>query len=55
MGLFSPALNNKPEQYPVAQAYQKLDKNLKQQMDNGYKLYWIAVGKEDVPILYNAI
>ena len=55
MGLFSPALNNKPEQYPAAKAYQNLDKNLKQQMSDGYKLYWIAVGKDDVPILFNAI
>ena len=55
MGLFSPALNNKPEQYPTALAYQNLDKNLKRQMSDGYKLYWIAVGKDDVPILFNAI
>ena len=55
MGLFSPALNNKPEQYPTAPAYQNLDKNLKRQMSDGYKLYWIAVGKDDVPILFNAI
>ena len=55
MGLFSPALNNKPEQHPSAPAYQNLDKKLKQQMDNGYKLYWIAVGKNDFPVLYNGI
>lgn len=55
MGLFSPALNNKPEQYPTAPAYQNLDENLKGQMSDGYKLYWIAVGKNDVPILFNAI
>ena len=55
MGLFSPALNNKPEQYATAPAYQNLDKNLKRQMSNGYKLYWIAVGKDDFPILFNAI
>ncbi|HEY4325482.1 MAG TPA: alpha/beta hydrolase-fold protein [Mucilaginibacter sp.] len=55
MGLFSPALNNKPEQYPSAKAYQNLDKNLKEQMDNGYKLYWIAIGKDDFPVLFNAV
>ncbi|TMI93750.1 MAG: esterase [Bacteroidetes bacterium] len=55
MGLFSPALNNKPEQYPSAPAYQNLEENLKKQMDNGYKLYWIAVGKNDFGILYNAV
>lgn len=55
MGLFSPALNNKPEQFASAPAYQNLDKNLQQQMNNGYKLYWIAVGKDDFGILYNAV
>ena len=55
MGLFSPALNNKPEQYLSAPAYQNLDNNIKKQMENGYKLYWIAVGKADFPILYNAV
>lgn len=55
MGLFSPALNNKPEDHPTSPAYQNLDANLKKQMDNGYKLYWIAIGKYDVPILYNAV
>jgi enterochelin esterase family protein len=54
MGLFSPALNNKPEQFPTAPAYQNLDKNLQQQMNNGYKLYWIAVGKDDFSVLFNA-
>lgn len=55
MGLFSPALNNKPEQYPSAPAYQNLDEKLKKQMANGFKWYWIAIGKNDVPILYNAV
>ena len=31
MGLFSPALNNKPEQFPLAQAYQHVDENLNKQ------------------------
>jgi len=55
MGLFSPALNNNPEDYPEASAYQNLDKNLKQQKENGYRLYWIGIGKNDFPILYNAV
>ena len=55
MGLFSPALNNKPEQYPLAPAFQNLGKKLKRQMDNNYKLYWIAVCKNDFRILFNAI
>ncbi|RYF78177.1 MAG: esterase [Cytophagaceae bacterium] len=55
MGLFSPALNNKPEDHPQSLAYQKLDLKLKKQMDNGYKLYWVAVGRDDVPILLAGI
>ena len=55
MGLFSPAMNNKPEDYPTSPAYQNLEVNLKRQMDNGYKLYWIAVGKNDVGILVQGI
>ncbi|MBD2757365.1 hypothetical protein [Spirosoma validum] len=55
MGLFSPGLNNKPEDHPQSLAYQKLDLKLKKQMDNGYKLYWVAVGRDDVPILLAGI
>jgi enterochelin esterase family protein len=55
MGLFSPALNNKPEDHPAAPAYQNLDMKLRQQMDNGFKLYWISIGKNDFPILYDAV
>lgn len=55
MGLFSPALNNKPEDYPSAPAYQNLDKNLKKQMADGYKVYWIGVGVDDFEILYKGI
>jgi enterochelin esterase family protein len=53
--LFSPALNNNPEDHPSAPAYQNLDINLKKQMNNGYNLYWIGIGKFDFPILYNAV
>jgi enterochelin esterase family protein len=55
MGLFSPAMNNKPEDHPSSPAYQGLDENLKRQMDNEYKLYWIAVGKDDFSVLLNGI
>lgn len=55
VGLFSPALNVNPGNNPTAPAYQNLDKKLKQQMDNGYELYWIAVGKDDFPMLYQGI
>jgi len=55
MGLFSPALNNKPEDHPESPAYQDLDRKLMEQKNNGYKLYWIAVGKNDVGILVQGI
>ena len=35
--------------------YQNLEEKLKKQMANGFKWYWIAIGKNDVPILYNAV
>lgn len=55
IGLFSPALNVKPGDHPSAPAYQDLGEKLKAQLDNGYELYWIAVGKDDFPILYQGI
>ncbi|MES2797899.1 MAG: alpha/beta hydrolase-fold protein [Bacteroidota bacterium] len=55
MGLFSPAMNNKPEAHPESPAYQDLDTKLKNQKKNGYKLYWIAVGKTDMGILLDGI
>ncbi len=55
MGLFSAALNNKPKDYSESPAYQNLDENLKKQMDDGYKLYWIAVGRDDFQILRDGI
>lgn len=55
IGLFSPALNNKPEDHPSAPAYQNLEASLKRQQDNGYKLYWIAQGKQEPKVLYDAV
>ena len=55
VGLFSPALNVKPDDHPDAPAYQNLDAKLRQQMENGYELYWIAVGEDDFPVLYQGI
>ena len=55
MGLFSPALNNKPEDHPESPAYQNLDEKLKKQKSNGYKVYWIAVGNKDFPNLIAGI
>lgn len=45
IGLFSAAIL--PNQNVDAKVYQNLDETLKQQMENGYKLYWIGIGKTD--------
>jgi enterochelin esterase-like enzyme len=45
MGLFSAAIM--PSQNAKSKIYENLDATLKAQMDNGYKLYWIAIGKTD--------
>jgi enterochelin esterase family protein len=50
VGLFSAALM--PREDATGKVYSDLDGTLKTQMDNGYKLYWIAIGKTD--FLYNA-
>jgi enterochelin esterase family protein len=51
VGLFSPALL--PNQNVTSETYQDIDGTLMQQMNNGYKLYWIGIGKTD--FLYNNI
>jgi enterochelin esterase family protein len=50
VGLFSAAIL--PNQNANHKVYQNIDKTLKQQMDNGYELYWIGIGKTD--FLYDA-
>jgi hypothetical protein len=30
-----------------------VDEKLKRQMDNGHKLYWIGMGVDDMPMIYN--
>ena len=54
IGLFSSALGVRPgggnTQSPV---YQNQDERLKQQMENGYKLYWLGIGVDDMPMIYN--
>jgi enterochelin esterase family protein len=49
VGLFSAAIL--PNQNADAKVYQHMDETLMQQMENGYKLYWIGIGKTD--FLYN--
>ena len=50
MGLFSAAIM--PREDATSSVYSDIDGTLKTQMDNGYKLYWIAIGKTD--FLYDA-
>ena len=50
IGLFSAAIL--PREGTQSAVYENLDETLKRQMGNGYKLYWIAMGKTD--FLYDA-
>ena len=45
VGLFSAAIL--PNQNTTSKVYQDIDGTLQKQMENGYKLYWIGIGKED--------
>lgn len=45
IGLFSAAIL--PDQKVTSKVYEKLDETLKTQKTNGYKLYWIGMGKTD--------
>ena len=50
VGLFSAAIM--PREGTQSVVYENLDETLKRQRDNGYKLYWIGMGKTD--FLYRA-
>ncbi len=50
IGLFSAAIM--PSEDATNKVYNDIDGTLKKQMDNGFKLYWIAIGKTD--FLYDA-
>ena len=45
VGLFSAAIM--PDQKATSKVYENIDGTLKTQLANGYKLYWIGVGKAD--------
>lgn len=45
VGLFSAALL--PSQNATAEIYQNIDETLRKQMQHGYELYWIGIGKDD--------
>ena len=50
IGLFSAAIM--PAQDAKSKVYEDIGLQLQKQMENGYRLYWIAIGKED--FLYKA-
>ena len=51
IGLFSAALM--PREDATGKVYNDIDGTLKKQMDNGYKVYWIGIGKDDFLIRAN--
>lgn len=51
IGLFSPAIY--PDKGIASTIYEKMDEKLMQQAKQGYKLYWIGIGKDD--FLYNDV
>nr|HQU61475.1 alpha/beta hydrolase-fold protein [Saprospiraceae bacterium] len=50
VGLFSAAIMSRED--ATGKVYQNIDGTLQTQMDNGLKLYWIGIGKDD--FLYRA-
>ncbi|MDX8339419.1 alpha/beta hydrolase-fold protein [Draconibacterium sp. IB214405] len=54
VGLFSSALGVRPGgANSTSPVYQNQDEKLKQQMENGYKLYWMGMGVDDMPMIFN--
>jgi enterochelin esterase-like enzyme len=55
VGLFSSALNVRPMNNSSSPVYENVEEKLKQQMNNGYKLYWIGCGVDDMAMIYNGV
>ena len=53
VGLFSSALGVRPVNNTPSPVYENQDEKLQQQMKNGYKLYWMSMGVDDMPMIYN--
>ena len=51
VGLFSSALGAPHSAEVTAPIYANQDEKLKEQMKNGYQLYWMAIGVDDFPVL----
>lgn len=53
IGLFSSALGVRPPgRGPASPVYQNQDAKLKQQMENGYQLYWMGMGVDDMEMIF---
>lgn len=52
IGLFSSALGVRPTNNSTSPIYQNVDEKLKQQMENGYELYWMGMGVDDMEMIY---
>lgn len=53
IGLFSSALGVRPaSEVPASPVYQNQDDKLKALRDAGYQLYWLAIGVDDMEIIY---
>jgi enterochelin esterase family protein len=51
VGLFSAAIM--PDAKMTSKVYENIDETLKKQNENGYKLYWIGIGKADFLYKFN--
>lgn len=53
IGLFSSALGVRPMNNSSSPVYENTDEKLEQQLKNGYKLYWMGMGVDDMEMIYN--
>lgn len=53
IGLFSSALGVRPMGDNSSVVYQDKDAKLQRQNQNGYKVYWMGMGIDDMPMIYN--
>ncbi len=52
VGLFSSALGVQMQNNNPSPVYQNKEEKLKRQMDNGYALYWMGMGVDDMEMIY---
>ena len=51
IGLFSSALGVRPMGKTTSKMYENKDEKLRRQMENGYQLYWLAIGNADMEMI----